>query len=186
MDVQNGQIVAGEMMDTVIEETYQDNIKLATKSIIKIMSEESNRDAWSSYSPIDEWSDQEEVNNKEPDVNYDPYLDIARLFNSHTKKEEGKDDQGKNKSIGEQDNHLVRGHERCGKSKLIEDPRTKSTGCKTEGFEVVKYIFGPTERYVAIKKHGEYEWTTTEENACHAYQDIFHKMDEGWSVTRAE
>ncbi|GKA44476.1 hypothetical protein Tco_0737200 [Tanacetum coccineum] len=138
--------------------------------------EESNGDAWSSNSPIDEWSDQEEVNNKEPDVNYDPYLDIARLFNSHTKKEEGKDDQGKNKSIGEQDNHLVRGHERCGKSKLIEDPRTKSPGCKTEGFEVVKYIFGPTERYVAIKKHGEYECMTTEENACHAYQDIFHKM----------
>ncbi|GKA44475.1 hypothetical protein Tco_0737199 [Tanacetum coccineum] len=118
-DVQNGQLVAGEMMDTVMEETYLDNIKLATKSIIKIMSEESNGDAWSSYSPIDEWSDQEEVNNKEPDVNYDPYLDIARLFNSHTKKEEGKDDQGKNKSIGEQDNHLVRGHERCGKSKGI-------------------------------------------------------------------
>ncbi|GJV87212.1 hypothetical protein Tco_1531150 [Tanacetum coccineum] len=39
--------------------------------------EESNGDAWSSYSPIDEWSDREEVNNKEPDVNYDPYLDIA-------------------------------------------------------------------------------------------------------------
>ncbi|GKD38868.1 hypothetical protein Tco_1259075, partial [Tanacetum coccineum] len=76
-DVQNGQLVAGEMMDTVMEETYLDNIKLATKSIIKIMSEESNGDAWSSYSLIDEWSDREEVNNKEPDVNYDPYLDIA-------------------------------------------------------------------------------------------------------------
>ncbi|GJZ25566.1 hypothetical protein Tco_0569819 [Tanacetum coccineum] len=55
-------------------------------------------DAWRNYSPINEWSDHEEGDNTEPDVNYNPYLDIAQLFNCHTNKEEGGDDQGKNEN----------------------------------------------------------------------------------------
>ncbi|GJY29004.1 hypothetical protein Tco_0404771 [Tanacetum coccineum] len=149
---------------------------------------ESSNDVWSNYSPVDEWSDQGEGDNTKPDVNHNPYLDIAQLFNSHTKKERGGDDQEKNENIGEDDDHLVRGDAQlnyeCGKCKFIKNPCTKPPECKTEGFEVIKYIFGPTERYVAVKKHGEYEWTTTNENVCHAYQDIFQKMDDEWSVTK--
>ncbi|GKE13485.1 hypothetical protein Tco_1417036, partial [Tanacetum coccineum] len=44
--------------------------------------EGSSSDSWSGYSTVNEWSDQEEVDNKEPDGDYNPYLDIARLFNS--------------------------------------------------------------------------------------------------------
>ncbi|GJS24851.1 hypothetical protein Tco_0453483 [Tanacetum coccineum] len=73
--------------------------------------------------------------------------------------------------------------ERCG---LLGNPHQEPPTCKTERFEVVKYSFGPSKRYIAIKEYGYYDWATTEENACHAYQDIFHKMDEGWFVTRAE
>ncbi|GJV11827.1 hypothetical protein Tco_1353368, partial [Tanacetum coccineum] len=144
---------------------------------------ESSDDAWSSYSPIDEWSDQREGDNTKPDVNHNPYLDIAQLFYSHTKKEGIGNDQEKNENIGEQDVHLVRGdaqlNNECGKYQFIKNPCTKPLECKTKGFEVVKYTFGPTERYVAVKKHGEYEWMKTNENACHVYQDIFQKMDEG-------
>ncbi|GJT76353.1 hypothetical protein Tco_1043078 [Tanacetum coccineum] len=70
---------------------------------------ESSDDAWSNYLPIDEWSDQGEGDNTKPYVNHNPYLDIAQLFNSHTKKQGGGDDQEKNENIGEDDDHLVRG-----------------------------------------------------------------------------
>ncbi|GKF00288.1 hypothetical protein Tco_0023638, partial [Tanacetum coccineum] len=39
--------------------------------------EESSNDAWSNYSPIDEWCDQGDATNMEPDVNYNTYLDIS-------------------------------------------------------------------------------------------------------------
>ncbi|GJS51565.1 hypothetical protein Tco_0624927 [Tanacetum coccineum] len=55
-----------------------------------------------------------------------------------------------------------------------------------ERFEVIKYSFGPTEEFVAIKECGYDDWMRTKEDACHAYQDIFTKMDKGWFVTRAE
>ncbi|GJW38372.1 hypothetical protein Tco_0064217 [Tanacetum coccineum] len=68
---------------------------------------ESSDDAWSNYSPIDEWSDQGEGDCAKPDVNYNPYLDIAQLFNSHTKKEGGGDNERENDNIREHDDHLV-------------------------------------------------------------------------------
>ena len=148
--------------------------------------EESTTDLMSSYSPIDEWSYQGDFDDKEPEANYDPYLDIARLFNSHTLKEVGRDNQRKNKNIGKHYDHLVRGDEKYDKSNLNGVPNSKPLDCKTEGFEVVRYTFGPTRRFVAIKKQEEYYWMTLDKNACCAYQDIFHKIDEGWFVTRAE
>ncbi|GJW76287.1 hypothetical protein Tco_0137969 [Tanacetum coccineum] len=119
---------------------------------------ESSDDAWSSYSPIDEWSDQREGDNTKPDVNHNPYLDIAQLFYSHTKKEGIGNDQEKNENIGEQDDHLVRGdaqlNNECGKCQFIENPCTKPPECKTKGFEVVKYTFGPTERRRMVRDKG--------------------------------
>nr|GEY83460.1 hypothetical protein [Tanacetum cinerariifolium] len=70
---------------------------------------ESSDDAWRNYSLIDEWSDKKEGDNTKPDVNHNPYLDIAQLFNSYTKKEEGRDDQEKHENIREDDDHLVQG-----------------------------------------------------------------------------
>ncbi|GJV36428.1 hypothetical protein Tco_1408905 [Tanacetum coccineum] len=42
------------------------------------------------------------------------------------------------------------------------------------------------EEYVAIKEHEYDDLTGTNEDACHTYQEIFRRMDEGWMVTRAE
>ncbi|GJY60345.1 hypothetical protein Tco_0461002 [Tanacetum coccineum] len=42
------------------------------------------------------------------------------------------------------------------------------------------------EKYVAIKEYEYDDLTRTSEDACHTYQEIFHNMDEGWLVTRAE
>ncbi|GKD18409.1 hypothetical protein Tco_1207567, partial [Tanacetum coccineum] len=70
---------------------------------------------------------------------------------------------------------------RCG---LFEDPAQKPPVCKIRRFEMKKYSFRQEEEYVAIK---EYEYDDlTNEDACQAYQEIFHDMDEGWLVTRAE
>ncbi|GJT58274.1 putative reverse transcriptase domain-containing protein [Tanacetum coccineum] len=40
------------------------------------------------------------------------------------------------------------------------------------------------EEYVAIKEYEYDDLTRTDEDACHAYPEIFHNMDEGWLVTR--
>ncbi|GJX79368.1 hypothetical protein Tco_0327517 [Tanacetum coccineum] len=53
-------------------------------------------------------------------------------------------------------------------------------------FEMIKYSFGQEEEYVAIKEYEYDDSTRTNEDACHAYQEIFRNMDEGWLVTRAE
>ncbi|GJS99609.1 hypothetical protein Tco_0820779 [Tanacetum coccineum] len=41
------------------------------------------------------------------------------------------------------------------------------------------------EEYVAVKEYEYDDFTRTNEDACHAYQEIFHNMDERWLVTRA-
>ncbi|GKD17578.1 hypothetical protein Tco_1206736, partial [Tanacetum coccineum] len=129
--------------------------------------------------------------NMEPGVNYNTYLDIAQLFNDRATKNEEKDVQDENEDIEDLDDYLVRGDAQFNKDyerrcKLLGIPYAKLPACKTKRFEVVKYSFGPSKRYVAIKECGYYDWATTKENACHAFQDIFYKMDEGWFVTRAE
>ncbi|GJR70951.1 hypothetical protein Tco_0017016 [Tanacetum coccineum] len=58
--------------------------------------------------------------------------------------------------------------------------------CKIRRFETIKYSFGQEEDYVAIKEYEYDDSTRTNEDACHAYQEIFRNMDEGWLVTRAE
>nr|GEU92046.1 hypothetical protein [Tanacetum cinerariifolium] len=58
--------------------------------------------------------------------------------------------------------------------------------CKIKRFEMIKYSFGKNEEYVAIKESEYDDLTKTNEDACRAYQEILHSMDEGWVVTRAE
>ncbi|GJZ43874.1 hypothetical protein Tco_0591129 [Tanacetum coccineum] len=58
--------------------------------------------------------------------------------------------------------------------------------CKIRRFEMIKYSFGQEEEYFAIKKNKYDDLTRANEEACHAYQEIFRNMDEGWLVTRAE
>ncbi|GJU07231.1 hypothetical protein Tco_1123661 [Tanacetum coccineum] len=110
-------------------------------------------------SPIDEWENYRNAASMEADVNsnYNPYLDISRLFNDHTTKNEDKivqDEMELNNdeddNMGYLDDHLVRGNapfiinkkeerfkeRRC---KPLGIPFTKPPACKTKRFELVKY-----------------------------------------------
>ncbi|GJS33754.1 hypothetical protein Tco_0532136 [Tanacetum coccineum] len=73
--------------------------------------------------------------------------------------------------------------DRC---ELLGNPCRELSVCEIERFEMIKYSFGPAENYVAIKECGYEDLTRTEDDACHAYQEIFRIMDEGWFVTRVE
>nr|GEU43674.1 zf-BED domain-containing protein [Tanacetum cinerariifolium] len=42
------------------------------------------------------------------------------------------------------------------------------------------------EEYVVVKEYEYDDLTRTNKDACYAYQEIFHNMDEGWLVTSAE
>nr|GEX65675.1 hypothetical protein [Tanacetum cinerariifolium] len=52
--------------------------------------------------------------------------------------------------------------------------------CTVRRFEMIKYSFGQDEEYVAVKEDEYEDLTSTSEDACRAYQEIFHVMDEGW------
>ncbi|GKD43225.1 hypothetical protein Tco_1267870 [Tanacetum coccineum] len=65
--------------------------------------------------------------------------------------------------------------ERC---KLLGNPRQEHPVYKIGSFEVIKYSFGPSEKYIAIKECEYDNLTRIKEDACHAYQGIFRIMDE--------
>ncbi|GJU96089.1 hypothetical protein Tco_1320845 [Tanacetum coccineum] len=69
---------------------------------------------------------------------------------------------------------------------LLGNPRQELPVCKVRRFEMIKYSFGPEQEYVSIKEHEYDDLTRANEDACHAYREIFRIMDEGWLVTRAE
>ncbi|GJX46504.1 hypothetical protein Tco_0271694 [Tanacetum coccineum] len=58
--------------------------------------------------------------------------------------------------------------------------------CNIRRFEMIKYSFRDDEEYVAVKDNKYDDLTSTSEDACRTYQEIFRKMDEGWMITRAE
>ncbi|GKA78731.1 hypothetical protein Tco_0785268 [Tanacetum coccineum] len=73
--------------------------------------------------------------------------------------------------------------ERC---ESFNDTTRNAPVCNIRRFEMIKYSFGEDEEYVAIKEHEYDDLTSTNEDACRTYQEIFRRMDEGWMVTRAE
>ncbi|GJS72950.1 hypothetical protein Tco_0705791 [Tanacetum coccineum] len=58
--------------------------------------------------------------------------------------------------------------------------------CKIKRFEMFKYSFSEDEDYVPIKEHEYDDLTSTNEDACRTYQEIFRRMDEAWMVIRAK
>ncbi|GJR68558.1 hypothetical protein Tco_0014623 [Tanacetum coccineum] len=58
--------------------------------------------------------------------------------------------------------------------------------CNIRRYMMIKYSFNDDEEYVAIKEDEYDDLIVTRKEACRAYQEIFHIMDEGWMVTRAE
>nr|GEZ42908.1 hypothetical protein [Tanacetum cinerariifolium] len=55
--------------------------------------------------------------------------------------------------------------------------------CNIQRFKMIKYSFGENEEYVAIREHEYDNLTSTNEDTCRAYQEIFHKMDEAWMTS---
>ncbi|GKF72579.1 hypothetical protein Tco_0208693, partial [Tanacetum coccineum] len=45
---------------------------------------------------------------------------------------------------------------------------------------MIKYSSGQDEEYVTVKEDEYEDLTSTSEDACRAYQEIFCMMDEGW------
>ncbi|GJS71651.1 hypothetical protein Tco_0704492, partial [Tanacetum coccineum] len=52
--------------------------------------------------------------------------------------------------------------------------------CNIRRFEMIKYSFEQDEEYVVVKENEYEDLTTTSEDVCRAYQEIFRKMDKGW------
>ncbi|GKC19477.1 hypothetical protein Tco_1021627 [Tanacetum coccineum] len=52
--------------------------------------------------------------------------------------------------------------------------------CNIRRFEMIKYSFGQDEEYVVVKENEYDDLTSTSEDACRTYQEIFCMMDEGW------
>nr|GEU51584.1 hypothetical protein [Tanacetum cinerariifolium] len=97
--------------------------------------------------------------NAKTQKDYDPYLDINRIFGR---------DIGSNNAGNIQDN-----------MKEYHNPLI----CKIRRFEMMKYSFDDDDEYVAIK---EREHPRTNIDACQAYRELFCIMDEGWFMTKAK
>ncbi|GJS81896.1 hypothetical protein Tco_0748437 [Tanacetum coccineum] len=69
-------------------------------------------------------------------------------------------------------------HENKDKHGLFDNQKWPDS--KIRRFEMIKYSFGKDEEYVAIKEHEYDDLTSTNEDACRTYQEIFHRMDKGW------
>ncbi|GJY56235.1 putative reverse transcriptase domain-containing protein [Tanacetum coccineum] len=63
---------------------------------------------------------------------------------------------------------------------LFDNPHQEAPVCKIRRFEMIKYSFGKDEENVTIKEHEYNDLTSTNEDACRTYQEIFRRMDEGW------
>ncbi|GKD81205.1 hypothetical protein Tco_1348044 [Tanacetum coccineum] len=135
--------------------------------------EESSEDAWRNYLPNDndaieanqEWFvDHEPIDDDDDDIeNLDDYL-IPKDTHCYVDEEEEGFKERKRKLLGI----------------MYKKPPT----FKSEKLEVIKYSFGPAKEYVAIREY-EYDiWVRSEENVSHIYQEIFHKKDKGWFVTK--
>ncbi|GKE37483.1 hypothetical protein Tco_1460888, partial [Tanacetum coccineum] len=138
--------------------------------------EESSEDSWSNNLPNDDNDDNDAIQANQ------------EWFDDHEPMEGDDDD------IGDLADYLIpqdafyyideedeRFKER--KSKLLGIPYEKPPTFKFEKLEVIKYLLGLAEEYVAIREY-EYDLCVRiEENVSHVYQEIFRKKDEGWSMT---
>nr|GEW56581.1 hypothetical protein [Tanacetum cinerariifolium] len=131
-------------------------------------------------------------------ANYNLYLDVPRTFHNYAGRNDDEtiqkewklnDDHGN----GNFDNDLVRDSEpyhankeeeqykedRC---EMLENPCQEPLVYKIGRFGVIKYSFRPTKKYIVIKKYEHNDLTRTNEDTCHAYQEIFRCMDEDLSI----
>ncbi|GJU82700.1 hypothetical protein Tco_1285065 [Tanacetum coccineum] len=176
---------------------------------VKKEEEESSDDAWSHYSPVDEWKDYEHTTYIETNVisNQNTYNNVCQIFKDHAGMTnddatngiqewfDERESMEEDDNVGDLDNYLMPSDApyyvneederfKARRSKLLGIPYKKPSTFKSEKFKVIKYSLGPAEEYVAIKEH-EYDiWLRTKKNVSQVYEEIFHKKDEGWFVTR--
>ncbi|GKA64619.1 hypothetical protein Tco_0764326 [Tanacetum coccineum] len=119
------------------------------------------------------------------DANYNPYLDVSRTFNNHERWNDEKDileemEPNDNLGIGNLDNDLVRDNtsyhanndeyeeNRC---ELLGNPRQEPSVCEIRRSGIIKYSFGPAEKYLAIKE-SEYGVSSSLSNTAYSSQQI--------------
>ncbi|GKB04915.1 putative reverse transcriptase domain-containing protein, partial [Tanacetum coccineum] len=136
--------------------------------------EESSEDAWSNNLPNDEWEHCKDTTYIKSDVNYnyDTYNNVCQMFKNHTRIN--------NDNVAIQANQeWFDEHEPMGDNDddmgdlddyLIPNDGTYYVDEEEEGSNYLEYKYDI--------------WVRTEENVSNVYQDIFHKKDEGWFVTK--
>ncbi|GJW53322.1 hypothetical protein Tco_0097407 [Tanacetum coccineum] len=83
-----------------------------------------------------------------------------------------------NTNHGHEEKQYEMEHENKGICELFDDQEWLV--CNIRRFEMIKYSFKDDEEYVAVKEYEYDDLTSISEDGCRAYQEIFHKMDEGW------
>ncbi|GJS29527.1 hypothetical protein Tco_0490147 [Tanacetum coccineum] len=83
---------------------------------------------------------------------------------------------GNNRNEWEYENE----HEDDERYELCSNETHELPVCNIRRFEMLKYSFRQDEEYVAVKENEYENLTSTSEDACRAYQEIFRMMDEGW------
>ncbi|GKC37750.1 hypothetical protein Tco_1050134 [Tanacetum coccineum] len=94
------------------------------------------------------------------------------------------DDESCNDGWRRWESHEITYHDHDERQELCETHELPV--CNMRRFKMIKYSFGQDEEYVAIKEDEYDDLEKTSDDACRAYQEIFHMMDEGWMVTRVE
>ncbi|GJR77072.1 hypothetical protein Tco_0089437 [Tanacetum coccineum] len=133
---------------------------------------ESSEDDWNHYSQLTNLKDQEHepLINIGDNFNYNPYLGVNRIFGRN----------GRARNISDiQDEREPKDHDGISDLQCNSVPHQEPLTCKIEKFKVIKYSFGPAQKFISIRECGYQDCIRTEENACNAYQDNFLMMDEG-------
>ncbi|GKC81114.1 hypothetical protein Tco_1136831 [Tanacetum coccineum] len=108
--------------------------------------------------------DEDDESSKEGWRSRDDYMDANR---NYEREDENEHDDGERRE-------------------LFNDVTQERSVCLTKRYVMIKYSFEDDEKYVAIKEDEYNDSTSTNEEACRAYQEIFRKMEEGWMITRDE
>ncbi|GJY38782.1 hypothetical protein Tco_0425146 [Tanacetum coccineum] len=112
--------------------------------------------------PFARWENHGQVPyvNVKTEKDYEPYLDINRIFGRN---------YGSNNADNTQEN-----------KKEHNDPSI----CNIRRFEIIKYSFDADDEYVAIKEHEHFDHSKTNVDACQAYRELFNIVNEGWLMTK--
>ncbi|GJW91802.1 hypothetical protein Tco_0618740 [Tanacetum coccineum] len=114
-----------------------------------------------------------------PDHIRGPYANVNTTYHHYLDSRNGR--AGNDSNVHEEEEQHNKGQ--CDLfDNLVQEPLV----CKVRRFDMFKYSFGQEEEYVAAKEYEYDDLTRTNKDTCHAYQEIFCNMDEGWLVTRAE